>query len=98
MDAWRKCGDIMSFSLTGHSAAVMIFNYEMMKEVFIQNADYVSNRPINMWLLNQLSKQKGKNRILKHHTIKYFNVAKACSKCESNFYVDPGRIDMSILG
>ena len=34
----------------------------------------------------------------KHHTIKEFNVATVWSEWESSFCVDPGRIDMLILG
>ena len=68
LDFQKKYGDIMSFGIFSGSPVVFIFNSDLMKEVFIKNADFTSNRPSNMWLLNQLSKEKGEKN--------YFRVRK----------------------
>ena len=59
---WRKIyGDIFSvkISLKG-PPMVFILDFDIIKEIFLQQADFTSNRPHNMWLVNQLSNKNGK--------------------------------------
>ena len=53
-------GDIFAVKLFKGPPMIFVLGFDKMKEIFLQQADFVSNRPDNMWLVNQLSNKNGK--------------------------------------
>ena len=89
----RTYKDIFAFKQMGAPPVVMITNLDWIKRLFIHNADYFSNRPSDMWLVNQLTKGKGEfSKIYFKYTLMTFQkqnlvlsrviVPKRCSSCK----------------
>ena len=56
-------GDFMSTTGFVGPPFILIFSFNKLKEIFLHQADFFSNRPDNMWLINQLSNKKGKHTL-----------------------------------
>ena len=59
---WRNIyGDTFAVKLSFKGPhLIFILDFDKMKEIFLQQADFTSNRPYSMWLVNQLSNKNGK--------------------------------------
>ena len=57
-------GDIMSTRGFVGPPFILIFSFNKLKEIFLHQADFFSNRPDIMWLINQLSNKKGKDTLI----------------------------------
>ena len=57
-----------SIRTLGVRRTIFLTDYEYIKKVFVQHADNFSNRPDDLWLIKQVTKEKGKillgNRII----------------------------------
>ena len=54
-------GDIISTKGFFGPPMIVTFSFNKFKEIFVHHADFFSNRPDNLWLINQLSNRKGKH-------------------------------------
>ena len=59
----KEYGDIVNMSgLAIGPKGFFLFRLDHIKELFINQADYFSRRPTDMWLVNKLFKKKGKRK------------------------------------
>ena len=52
-------GDIFSVKFLKDPAMIIVLGFDKMKEIFLHQADFTSNRPDTLWLINQLSNKNG---------------------------------------
>ena len=58
---WNQVyGGIVKVHRFGNPLMIRFCNYDLIKEAFVKYGDYFNCRPRNLWLVNQLFKQRGK--------------------------------------
>ena len=73
----RAYKDLFSVNITGFGNMIFLTSFDVIKKLFVQNAEWCSNRSSNLWLINYIFKGKGerKNLIEKltvHSCFSYF--------------------------
>ena len=59
---WGKAYKDLYSVTTGSGPLINLTSLDLVKKLFVQNAEWFSNRPSNRWLINYISKGKGKSK------------------------------------
>ena len=63
LDWGRAYKDLFSVNITGFGNLIFLTSFDVIKKLFVQNAEWCSNRPSNFWLSNYVTKGKGKSKL-----------------------------------
>ena len=62
LDWGRKYKDLFTVNITGSGTTIFLTSFDVIKKLFVHNAEYFSDRP-KLWLLNFLTKGKGRSKV-----------------------------------
>ena len=60
---WGKAYKDAYSVTTGSGPLINLTSFDLVKKLFVQNAEWFSNRPSNRWLINYISNKKGKSKL-----------------------------------
>ena len=63
LDWGRAYKDLFSVNVPGSGTLIFLTSFDLVKKLFVQNAEWFSNRPRDHWLLNYITKGKGKIKL-----------------------------------
>ena len=60
---WGKAYKDLYSVNTGSGPLINLTSFDLVKKLFVQNAEWCSSRPSDRWLLNYITKGKGKSKL-----------------------------------